>query len=98
MPEFGELREKGRIEFDRSLTRKDWPHEYENQFQVIFDITERKLEHYAADTDENRNLKRRCWRLIQVAQLCTNECVNEMTWRLRTESLVLERFDEPIAW
>lgn len=85
---------------------RDWPPQYAQVFQKIYDTNQRRFEDKQADMASSfsfrllgeAQLKSRARELVDQAYCCRSERANEATWRLGTEHIVLSRFNDQIAW
>ncbi|KAL4949061.1 hypothetical protein BDW69DRAFT_188669 [Aspergillus filifer] len=95
---------KYHISIQGPIRRQDWPQKYASIFSLVRDMERVSYDQYKerdfADDSARRvamfNLYNRVERLVAQAQKLREALDNEETWRLKTENLILERFETEV--
>jgi hypothetical protein len=101
--DFRHLIDEYDIRFEALPPRK-WPPLFAQIFQKIRDIEQKRFEEHDVNSGSigqrmgEWQLKTRARFLVDKAIECRNDRANEATWRLKTEHLVLDRFNDQVAW
>jgi len=99
------LIERNNIHFDHIVSKRKWPTEHTDTFTHVTTVGKTDYEKYFESlTIETQNrpwraqTKRRAQLIAALARQCLDDCQNEMTWRLKVESKIFERFTIEVAW
>ncbi|KAL4778455.1 hypothetical protein BJX76DRAFT_366250 [Aspergillus varians] len=95
------LMQKYQISIDGPIRRRDWPRKYAPIFGLVRDMERIQYDEYCSrdflgDTARVLQVSHMCnrvERLVAQAHILRASVDNEETWRLKTEHLILERFE-----
>lgn len=97
---------KYNISIEGPVRRRDWPPRYAPIFGLVRDMEKVQYEEYSTRDYGNDDVRRilvskmcnRVEKLVTQAHGLRESLDNEETWRLKTENLIIERFEEDLDW
>lgn len=100
------LIQKYNLSIEGPIRPRDWPKKYASLFGLVRDTEKvRYDEYYQADlgNDDQKllqvaQMRSRVEKLVSQAYSLRESLDNEETWRLKTEHLILERFETDVDW
>lgn len=91
-----------KIVFEGPTPSEQWPLQYAHIFREVHELDRIRYNEYVPNRNRGfltvSEVKVKAVRLTKVSYELREGGENENTWRLRTEPILLDRFEDEIAW